>query len=77
MEPGSYEIKKVIAEVGTHGNYSKLLTLTSWSGGTPKIDLRAWRILNGAPVMPGKGITLTEAEAQTASEAIFSFLRGN
>ena len=72
----NYEIKKTIAELNKTATTAKRLTLTSWNGKPAKLDLRTW-ITDEEPPAPGKGITFTNAEAQTLADAIQAHLRGN
>ena len=62
-------IEQTLAELGSFGNSSKRLTLTSWNGNPAKLDLRTWREESGE-LKPGKGITLTEEEGKALMEAL-------
>ena len=63
----SYEIKEHIAELSRNDEgYSTQLNLISYNGFKPKYDVRKW---NPDGTM-GKGITLTEKEAETLAAAI-------
>ena len=67
----TYEIKKTIGVLSTStAGWRKELNLVSWNGGEPKYDIREW-----APdhEKMGKGITLTEEEAQE----LLKLLQGN
>ncbi|MCL2196560.1 MAG: PC4/YdbC family ssDNA-binding protein [Treponema sp.] len=72
MDNFSYEIVKhfgVISQEKT--GWQKELNLVSWSGRTPKLDIRDW-----APnhEKMGKGVTLTEIEASSLAELLVSAL---
>lgn len=64
----TWELKEVLAEIG--GN--KRLTLTSWNNAAPKLDLRKWQ----EDGKPGRGMTLTDEEAQALLEALTAYLEG-
>jgi len=49
------------------GGWKKELNLVSWSGRTPKLDIRDWA--PGHEKM-GKGVTLTEGEAAQLAELL-------
>ena len=63
-----FEIVKQLGVISesTKG-WNRELNLISWNGGNPKYDIRDW-----APehVKMGKGITLTESEAQKLLELL-------
>lgn len=69
----NFNIEKTIAEISSGKNSAKRLTLTSWNGSTPKLDLRAWRTDEPEP-QPCKGITLTIPEAQALTAALSDYL---
>ena len=57
-----FEIKQQIGTISESGKgWTKELNLISWNGGSPKYDIRDW-----APnhEKMGKGVTLTEEEAE-------------
>jgi len=57
----SYEVVKHFGVISQEkSGWQKELNLVSWSGRTPKLDIRDWA--PGREKM-GKGITLTQAEA--------------
>lgn len=63
-----YEIKKEIGVLSeSSGGWTKELNLVSWNGAVPKYDLRDW-----APEHEkmGKGVTLTEVEADRLKELL-------
>ena len=64
-----YEIIKHIGNLSENSRgWTKELNIISWNGGIPKVDIRDW-----APEHEkmGKGITLTEEEA----EKLVSFIQ--
>ena len=69
----SYEVEHELAELSNTGSNAKRLTITSWSNSTPKLDLRNW-IIEESGEKPGKGITLTDAEARTLVNALQTYL---
>ena len=69
----SYEIKTELGVVSENKKgWTKELNLVSWSGRTPKYDIRDW-----APehTQMGKGITLTEEELRELGELISREIR--
>ena len=64
-----YEVEKELAELSNTGSSAKRLTLTRWSNYPAKLDLRTW-VIEESGEKPGKGITLTEQEAQRLLEAL-------
>lgn len=69
-----YKTEKQIAEISSTGSTAKRLTLTSWNNAPAKLDLRVWRTAEDGTERPGKGVTLTEAEAQTLAAALQEYL---
>jgi len=68
MENFKYEIIKQFGVISSEkSGWQKELNLVSWSGRTPKLDVRDW-----APdhEKMGKGITLTEGEAAALAELL-------
>jgi hypothetical protein len=68
----TYDILKNYGVLSEERNgWRKELTLVSWNGRTPKLDLRDW-----APdhQKMGKGITLTREEARTLRELLTAAL---
>jgi hypothetical protein len=60
MDNFSYEVVKHFGVISQEkSGWQKELNLVSWSGRTPKLDIRDWA--PGREKM-GKGITLTQAE---------------
>ena len=59
----TFEIKQEIGILSKAGKYSKELTIVSWNGGKPQIDLRTWKQQDGDKI-PLKGISLTVDEAK-------------
>lgn len=71
----TYQTERTLAEISSTGSSAKRLTVTSWNGNPAKLDLRIWRTDEAEP-KPGKGITLTDAEAQTLLDALQGYLSG-
>ena len=71
----TYQTERTLAEISSTGSSAKRLTVTSWNGNPAKLDLRIWRT-DEEPPKPGKGITLTDAEAKTLADALNSYLNG-
>lgn len=69
----THQIEKTLAEIGSTGSTAKRLTLTSWNGNPAKLDLRIWRT-DEEPPKPGRGLTLTEEEAQALADALNAYL---
>ena len=66
----SFTVEREIAELSTSGSTSKRLTVTDYPA---KLDLRVWRDVGGE-MLPGKGITLTEDEAEALAAALTEYL---
>ena len=61
MDNFSYEVVKHFGVISQEkSGWQKELNLVSWSGRTPKLDIRDWA--PGREKM-GKGVTLTQTEA--------------
>lgn len=62
---------EIVEEIGTLSEgskgWSKQINKVSWSGNEPKYDIRDW---NEDHTKCGKGITLTEEEAESLSELL-------
>ncbi len=71
----TYQTERTLAEISSTGSSAKRLTVTSWNGNPAKLDLRIWRT-DEEPAKPGKGITLTDAEAKTLADALNGYLSG-
>lgn len=71
----TFEIEKQIAEISSTNSSAKWLTLTAWNGRPAKLDLRLWRTEDDEP-KPGKGITLTDEEAQILLHALQAYFNG-
>ena len=56
----SSKVEKVYGTLSSEKDWNKEVTLTSWFGKEPKIDIRDW---NQDHTRCGKGVLLTEAEA--------------
>lgn len=57
-----YTVQETLATLSETASTAKKLTLTSWNGGPAKLDLRTWYETDDGE-RPGRGVTLTEAEA--------------
>ena len=64
-----YTVQETLATLSETPSTAKKVTLISWNGGPAKLDLRTWYETDDGE-RPGKGITLTEAEA----EALYNIL---
>ena len=62
-----YTVEREIATVG-----NKKLTVTRWGSNPAKLDLRTWRTAD----QPGKGVTLTDEEAEALHRALGAYLHG-
>ena len=71
----TYQTERTLAEISSTGSSAKRLTVTSWNGNPAKLDLRIWRT-DEEPAKPGKGITLTDDEAQTLLDALQGYFDG-
>ena len=65
-----YQVQDVLACLDEQDGSRKLLTVTSWSGGPAKLDLRRWTA-GGAP---GEGLTLTIQEARQLEATLRKYL---
>jgi hypothetical protein len=72
MDNISFDIVKHFGVISEEkGGWKKELNLVSWSGRTPKLDIRDWA--PGHEKM-GKGVTLTDGEAAQLAELLVSAL---
>jgi hypothetical protein len=72
MDSIKFDIVKHFGFISSEkSGWKKELNLVSWSGRTPKLDIRDWA--PGHEKM-GKGITLTEEEAAQLAELLVSAL---
>ncbi len=63
-----FEIEKEFGVLSTSSKaWSKELNLVSWNGGKAKFDIRDW---SPAHEKMGKGVTLTQEEAETLYELL-------
>ena len=68
MKDMQYEIVKEIAVLSTgESGYTKEINLISWNGKEPKYDIRSF---SPNREKCGKGVTLTEAEAEKLLAAL-------
>lgn len=62
-----YEITEKIAVLSEKGNWTKELNKVSWNERAAKYDIRDWNHEEGKM---GKGITLSDEEAEVLKEAL-------
>lgn len=62
-----YQIVEELADIG-----NKKLTITKWGSNPAKLDLRTWRTAD----QPGKGVTLSDEEAEALHRALGAYLHG-
>ena len=67
MSDFKYEIIEKIAILSERGKWTKELNKVSWNGRPAKYDLRDWNHEDGKI---GKGITITDDEAQVLKETL-------
>ncbi len=67
------EVKKEIAVLD---GGAKELRLVSWNGKEAKLDIRPWRESKDGEIRPGKGITLSDAEAKDLLDALQDYFGG-
>lgn len=68
----SFEILKEIGVISTSKNgWSREVNVVSWNENTPKIDIRDW---SPDHVKMGKGITLTDDEAENLCMMLHNFI---
>lgn len=67
----TYKIVSTLAQLKPNDGKEKRLCLVEWNGFPARLDLRYWI----SDDKPGKGITLTDEEAQTLTDAINGYLR--
>lgn len=65
-----YEITEKIAVLSEKGNWTKELNKVSWNERPSKYDIRDWNHEEGKI---GKGITLSDEEAEVLKEALDKF----
>lgn len=68
-----YTVKETLATLSTTTSTAKKLTLTSWNGAPAKLDLRTWYETDDGE-RPGRGVTLTEAEAESLFNVLDDYL---
>ena len=68
MDAPKYEITQSIAILSTEkSGWTKELNLIAWNGKAPKYDIRSW---SPDHEKMGKGITLTEEEAEILAKLL-------
>lgn len=70
----TFEIVSKVATLSSSGEWSTELNIVSWNGNTPKFDIRPW---NEAHDKCGRGVTLTQVEAETLATELTKFLQEN
>ena len=68
----THEVERTLAELSSTGSSAKRICLVSWNGNPAKLDLRVWRTVDGE-TKPGKGVTLTDEEAETLLAALTDY----
>ena len=74
MSDFKYDVTKHIGVISSEkNNWRKELNLVSWNGRAPKLDIRDW-----APDREkmGKGVTLTQEEAEKLVKLLNEYLGG-
>ena len=64
----THEVERTLAELSS----AKRICLVSWNGNPAKLDLRVWRTVDGE-TKPGKGVTLTDEEAEALLTALTDY----
>ena len=68
MKEITFEIDEEIAVLSENDNgFTKELNFVSWNGREPKLEIREWFPYHEKP---GKGVTLTDEEAEALYEAL-------
>ncbi len=67
MNDFSYEIKRNIAVLSSHGAWTLELNLISWGGRAPTFDLRKW---SADHTKMSKGISLTAVELKELAKVL-------
>lgn len=70
-----YKVERILSELSVNGTGRKLLTVTAWKNVPAKLDLRKWILADDGKEHPGKGITLTDAEAENLSHGLEKYLK--
>ena len=68
----THKVEETLAELSSTGSSAKRICLVSWNGNPAKLDLRVWRTVDGE-TKPGKGLTLTDEEAETLLTALTDY----
>ena len=69
-----HKVERVLATLSEAGDRVKRLTVTRWGDHPGKLDLRIWGIPESGEMIPYKGITLNEEEAETLVDALTDYL---
>lgn len=70
----NYTVEQELAVLSESGGNKKALTVTAWNNRPGKLDLRTWRTVDGEQ-QPGRGVTLSEEEAETLLDALTAYFR--
>ncbi len=70
------QIIQTLAEISSTRSSAKRLSLVSWNGNPAKLDLRTWRT-DEDPEKPGRGVTLSDEEAQALFDALKEYFAGS
>ena len=69
----TFEIKEEIGKLSEKKNgWAREVNLISWNGAEPKIDIRDWSADHSKM---GKGITLTDEEAEELAQLLIAFMQ--
>ena len=68
----THKVEETLAELSSTGSSAKRICLVSWNGNPAKLDLRVWSTIDGE-TKPGKGLTLTDEEAETLLTALTDY----
>ena len=69
-----HKVERVLATLSEAGDRVKRLTVTRWGDNPGKLDLRTWGIPENGEMIPYKGVTLNEEEAETLVDALTDYL---
>lgn len=73
----TFKVETVLADLSEYQGTKKKLCIVSWNNRPPKLDLRSWRQGEDGKWLPGKGITLSDAEGEKVEKAIHDYLAEN
>ena len=74
MSEFKFEIKEEVRELGkpTAAGWGKVLTVTQFGDGEPKLDVRSW---NEDFTCMGKGVTLSNEEALNLMSGLYDYFK--